>query len=228
MNRLRIIKGDGDFAEEHRDTWLPIISDYIDDTLPAQEIVRLQAHLKECDKCEADLEGMRQATFMLRRLPEIPAPRSFTLTPAQAKRLKPSPFYRFSQIAAAVAAILLLFAFSLDMSGTFSTPKVDNTLAVASPNPTATLPGIGTLAAADCSKTGGSNCGFGVVTVNSDPATTAPDPTKTPSPVQVAPGASDSSVPVVRWLEVALVVLALLFAAFAIALRPRAPSKLRL
>ncbi len=227
MNKLKVGKEDRESGgEEHRDGWLPLISDYIDGTLPKFDVVRLEAHLAECVQCASDLEGLQQAANILQRLPDLPAPRSFTLTPAQARRLKPTPIFRFAQVAAAIAAAFLLFAFALDLAGVFATPTVaPNVAVVTTPEPTPTSEPVGSLNGAVTRASAGSISGL---TVNVTPtAKAAPDPTATPvTNVQTSvPATNDFSA--IRWIEIGLLIVAVLFATFAFAVRPRAPGRLK-
>jgi hypothetical protein len=227
VNKPRLLK-DWDETEAHRDQWLPLILDYQDGTLEGSEQQQLKQHLAECSACTADLEGMRQTVTILQRLPEKPAPRSFTLSPLQARRLKPSPVYRFSQFAAAIAAAFLIFAFALDLAGTFTPPAPASPVAVVTADPTATLEPIGTLAAAAGKPNSGSLGGLGGVQVtaaNTQPAnpTAIPAATSKPGPV-VNLGTS----PDIRLVELALLAATILFSAFAFMARPRGPGRLKI
>jgi anti-sigma factor RsiW len=45
-----------------------LVTDYLDDALPALERARFDAHLTECDGCDRYLEQMRQTIQLLGRL----------------------------------------------------------------------------------------------------------------------------------------------------------------
>lgn len=224
MNKLKIGREDQEpNGDSHRDLWLPLISDYIDGALPEASRDRLEMHLAECEACAADLEGLQQTVGLLQRLPEIPAPRSFTLTPAQARRLKPTPFYRVALTAAALAAAFLVFAFVLDLAGVFvAAPPPVISVAVVPPTATPTLEGVGTLEGGVTRPNGGSNIGLSAdITAT---ATAQPAPTPTPVVANPTKAGTIDNIPAIRWVEIGLVVALVLFAVFAFALRPRAPG----
>jgi anti-sigma factor RsiW len=94
------------------------LSAYLDNQLSAGERARVGAHLRTCDRCQADLESLRYTQRVLRAMPEIRAPRSFALTPEQGARALPrwqaGWGFRFLQGATALAAVLLLAVVGLD------------------------------------------------------------------------------------------------------------------
>jgi anti-sigma factor RsiW len=49
-----------------------LVTDYLEGTLPADERVRFEAHLAECDGCSGYLEDMRRLVGSLHELPEPP------------------------------------------------------------------------------------------------------------------------------------------------------------
>lgn len=209
--------------ESHQDEWLPLISDYVDEiVLPAATKARLEQHLADCSQCSADLEGLKQMVAALQSLPILAVPRSFTITPAQARLLKPRPVYRFAQFAAAMAAAFLLFTLSLDLLGVFSvTPPPSQATTSVEQTPIQDL--VGTLPPPN--KTTGAVGGFGGVA--GTPATIIPDPTAVPT---VKPNglAEASTTPIaIRYVEFGLLAMAILFASFALAVRPRAPDLLK-
>lgn len=226
MNKPRLIK-EWDETEAHRDQWLPLLLDYQDGTLGASERTNLEKHLKECGICQADLDGMRQTVTLLHRLPEQSAPRSFAISPLQARRLKPSPIYRFSEFAAAIAAALLIFAFAFDLAGTFTPPAPVKQAVVTTADPTATLEPVGTLAVSGDNGTNGSVSGLAGVPVTPQTA----QPTANPQPTSAsatAPAATQSSGPDLRLIEITLVIATVLFTVFAVVSRPRAPGRLKI
>lgn len=226
MNKPRLLK-EWDETEAHRDQWLPLILDYQDGTLQGSELDNLRQHLEGCGICKADLEGMRQSVILLQRLPELTVPRSFTINPVQARRLKPSPVYRFSQFAAAMAAAFLIFAFALDLSGAFTPQVAPPSVAAVTADPTATLEPVGTLASSAGKPGSGSNTGLGGAPVTF-PSTQVADPTATPAANTQATSASNQGTsPELRLIEWALLVATILFTAFALMSRPRAPGRLR-
>ncbi len=227
MNKPRLIK-EWDESEAHRDQWLPLLLDFQEDALGPSERVNLEQHLKECGLCQADLEGMRQTVTLLQRLPEQAAPRSFTISPLQARRLKPSPVYRFSEFAAAIAAAFLIFAFALDLSGAFTPATPPKQVAIATADPTATLEPVGTLA----SSTGSGNGGVSGLSAPNPTTTGTQTASSTAQPAasatSTAPSGLQSSGPDMRLIEIVLLIATVLFTVFALMSRPRAPGRLKI
>jgi hypothetical protein len=52
--------------------FVELVSDYLEARLPAQERVRFEAHLAECDGCAGYLEDMRRVLASSRVLPTPP------------------------------------------------------------------------------------------------------------------------------------------------------------
>ncbi len=75
--------------QKHRDR----ISAYIDGELSSSEIAALERHLAGCAGCRNKLAELRAVTRAVRALPQIRAPRSFTLTPQMAGRPARSPVF---------------------------------------------------------------------------------------------------------------------------------------
>ncbi|MBN9390720.1 MAG: zf-HC2 domain-containing protein [Chloroflexi bacterium] len=224
MNKPRLIK-EWDETEAHRDQWLPLLLDFQDGTLGASERANLEKHLKECGICQSDLDGMRQTVTLLHRLPEQTVPRSFAISPLQARRLKPSPIYRFSEFAAAIAAALLIFAFAFDLAGTFTPAPPVKQAVVTTADPTATLEPVGTLAISGDNNTTGAVQALGNVPVTPQTAQATATPT---SATATALAATQSSGPDLRVIEIALVIATVLFTVFAVVSRPRAPGRLKI
>lgn len=202
----------------HSAEWANLLSEYLDNRLEVNSRHRVERHLAECRECRLEMVGLRRTVKALNNLPEVRAPRSFTLSPAQAQALRPRPLYRASQFAAAVAAAFLVISFILDFSGAFSTPSGS----VVAVGPTVDVaPVIGTRPPTTCRSTE-QNCAQSGAKF--DPAT--PDPTTVaPTPAQ---SANSGFFEPIRLVQLVLVVLLIGAAAFAYALRPRAPSRLRL
>jgi predicted anti-sigma-YlaC factor YlaD len=94
-----------------------MLSAYIDGTLEAAERDSVRAHLDGCAACRADHAELVATRAMLRAVPAIQAPRSFTLTPEMAREARPpSLFERIftpsnapRMATASVLSFLLLF-----------------------------------------------------------------------------------------------------------------------
>jgi len=52
--------------------FVELVSDYLEARLPAQERIRFEAHLAECDGCTGYLEDMRRVLASSRALPTPP------------------------------------------------------------------------------------------------------------------------------------------------------------
>lgn len=221
MNELRKITGGRD--SDHSNEWLPLLSEYIDKRLEAALRLRLERHLSECRECRVQLASLRRTVRALNTLPEVRVPRSFTISPAQARSLRPRPLYRASQFAAAVAAAFLLISFVLDFAGVLGSQNA--TSIQASFNPTVEAPVVGTRPPAPTCAPDGQNCAFGAATLSpADKAT--PDPTTVAAVPTVAPDKADSVV--FRVVQFMLALLVIVAAAFAYSLRPRAPTRFKL
>ncbi len=58
-----------------------LVTDYLEESLPAPQRARLEAHLRDCESCEDDLDQMRATLKALGSLPEE------SLTPVVRHRL---------------------------------------------------------------------------------------------------------------------------------------------
>src|SRR3990172_1391123 len=67
------------------------LSAYIDAELPEKDALALGAHLESCDACASELEELRLALSGLQELPDVEAPRSFRLSPADVVRPAAAP-----------------------------------------------------------------------------------------------------------------------------------------
>ena len=52
--------------------FVELVTDYLEDTLPADQRARMDAHLAECDGCTGYLEDMRRIVVSLHETPEPP------------------------------------------------------------------------------------------------------------------------------------------------------------
>ncbi len=96
------------------------MSEYIDGRLQEAERADLEAHLRACQDCAADLDSLRQTVALMRRLPEMAPPRSFAVPvpaslPARQRRERrgwlawPSGWSGFQYLRLATAAATGLF-----------------------------------------------------------------------------------------------------------------------
>ncbi len=89
--------------------WQEDLSAYVDARLEPAPRQALERHLEECDACRQELEELRSVVALLRRVPQVSAPRSFELTAAPTK----TPWWGVLTMApigysTAVAALLLM------------------------------------------------------------------------------------------------------------------------
>src|SRR3990172_9773502 len=73
-----LLKGD-----QHR-RWRGRLSAYLDGRLQPPERQGLEQHLEGCPSCREELEALRTTVALLRRMPQAPVPRSFSLAEAPA------------------------------------------------------------------------------------------------------------------------------------------------
>ncbi len=65
-----------------------LLSAYIDGEVTADERVVIESHLATCAHCQRDLTALRQTVALLSELPSVPAPRPFTLRPADVAQVE--------------------------------------------------------------------------------------------------------------------------------------------
>ena len=100
--------------------FLEMLSDYLDGELPEVERIALEAHLQGCDSCTEELESLRATVQMLRRMPEIEAPRSFRLAPAAVTAPTPPPERPMFLWTMRVSTALAVVAFTVMVAGNVS------------------------------------------------------------------------------------------------------------
>lgn len=86
----------------------PLLSAYIDNQVSAEQRHRMEAHLRTCASCSDELSSLRATVDLLRSLPVVPAPRSFTLPARAAPRPSLSPAFFYLRNATAAVAVLLV------------------------------------------------------------------------------------------------------------------------
>ena len=118
------------------------LSAYLDGELIPLRIEAMQAHLASCQSCRAELEALRQLKAGLAALPEMPAPRSFALTPQMAARpVRERPRASVPPRAAALAngmrlagaamTLALALVLVLDFTGSGTTSDSESNLTAA-------------------------------------------------------------------------------------------------
>jgi hypothetical protein len=63
-----------------------MLSEYIDNRLDGENKSLVERHLETCEACSNELESLRVTVQLLHRVPEVSAPRSFTVTVPQPRR----------------------------------------------------------------------------------------------------------------------------------------------
>lgn len=95
------------------------LSAYLDGQLTERERLSVAAHLASCATCRHDLETLRYTVALMRELPALRAPRSFTLSTEQAQRARPwwqAPWVsRALHGATALAMLLVVLIASADL-----------------------------------------------------------------------------------------------------------------
>jgi len=179
------------------------LSAYIDNQLSPAEKAALEARLAKEAELQATLNDLRRTVKVLRGLPPVKPPRSFTLTPQQAGvRARRGPLFPVFRLAAALCTLLLVAAVARDFATsslsastasdlTTSTTQGGAVTTLAAPNAAAVLatptPGgvVETYGASAPVPTG--NPGADVaVTPFSHLAPAGPDETATPASDQLA------------------------------------------
>lgn len=89
-----------------------LLSAYLDGQTSPAERATIDAHLRECGACQAELESLRRTVTLLQAMPRVAVPRAFTLSEAQAgvRRPEPTPnwFGGLARGLGAVAAVLVV------------------------------------------------------------------------------------------------------------------------
>ena len=89
-----------------------LLSAYLDGEVTASERRMVAEHLPECGACTSELEGLKMTVALLRDLPDLPVPRSFTLERAPAPADSGTGLLRAARLATAavgsLAAVMLV------------------------------------------------------------------------------------------------------------------------
>jgi len=105
-----------------------MLSEYIDNRLDSEKKSLIERHLETCEACSRELESLRMTVQLLHRVPEVPAPRSFTIAAPVSRResaFGPASL-RWLRPATAVVAIALVVLLMGDFFNAFGTrPGVD-------------------------------------------------------------------------------------------------------
>ncbi len=106
------------------------LSAYIDNQLSPAEVEEVRRHLGQCPACAEELRTLREAVMLLRELPPVPLPGSFTLVEPARKPLfdlrglfRPRWAYPALQYATVISGFLLVVLLSGDLSAQFAAPR---------------------------------------------------------------------------------------------------------
>jgi len=169
--------------------WRKQLDAYVDGELTPPEHARFDAHVASCARCARQVEDARALNAILRSMPEVPAPRSFRLTPEMANqaRAASAPVARPSRVplfvaqlatGVAVAALATVFAFDRLSSGSSSNGTLAAPRAASAPQSQAAS---GAAGAAD---SGGTK-----QALEAPSSTPADTPTPSPTPGVASPSA---------------------------------------
>jgi hypothetical protein len=111
-----------------------LLSAYLDGELTEREQQKLQARLVRDEHLRAALDDLREVVKLVHSLPQVKAPRSFTLDPAVYGHQPPQPWWRRllnlgtilqlgGALGTAAAAVLLVLAFTLGTGEEQATPR---------------------------------------------------------------------------------------------------------
>jgi hypothetical protein len=87
-----------------------MLSEYIDNRLSTEDKSLVEHHLQTCEACSKELALLRMTVQLLHRVPEVPVPRSFTITvpaPRRENAFGPASL-RWLRPATAIVAIALV------------------------------------------------------------------------------------------------------------------------
>ncbi len=93
------------------------LSALLDEDVSTSERERLEAALARDDELASALSGMRTVRDALSQLGEVPAPRSFVIASEATRRSALPRLELLMRLGAAITAVLVVFAFSADLSG---------------------------------------------------------------------------------------------------------------
>lgn len=122
-----------------------LLSAYIDGEVTADERALVETHLATCTACAQDLATLRQTVILVRQLPQLAAPRPFTLRESDVRpmRMARPAWWRlpWAQGLAAAAAVLLVVVVAggvllLGRTGMVATPAAPESVALQARAPT--------------------------------------------------------------------------------------------
>lgn len=119
------------FMTNKHTRWQREFSAYMDGRLAPRDRQALERHLEGCAACQANLESLQRLVALVRRLPQVPVPRSFALAHAPARAPRWDSRYaaplRYSTAAAALLLLVVVTSDVLTRPSTVSAPRAPAT-----------------------------------------------------------------------------------------------------
>ena len=125
-----------------------LLSAYVDGQVTESELAHVERHLGQCPECRLELESLRTTVGLLKRLPQLEAPRSFALSqePVDVRWTPPTAWA--VRLAASVAGLLLVALLVSDLAGLVDQRRVlEEAAAPSTPAVTTAAPAPAALAA---------------------------------------------------------------------------------
>ena len=117
----------GFFKRTKHSKTLSLLSAYIDGQVTDAEAREVEGHLSRCEECCLEHESLRAIVDLVRDLPQLTIPRSFTLTEAPEQVRARPPIVWTTGIATSMAAILLVALLLGEVVGIFTQSRaIDN------------------------------------------------------------------------------------------------------
>lgn len=122
--------------------WRELVSSYMDGQVSQAEARQVEGHLSACADCRAELDSLRATVRLVKALPQLQAPRSFTLAEApaparpkaRARGLSSPPVVWTVRLATPIAAALLVALLAGDAAGILSQSRASKEAAITSPS----------------------------------------------------------------------------------------------
>lgn len=110
--------------------YLELLSPYLDNALSLEEQQKLEAHLKECSKCQEELDNLKWITSCLNTLEEAPLPEDFhgkLMSRVNETKTKKTNKNRLFAYASSLAAVAILAVVFISQDHTSIVPEAINT-----------------------------------------------------------------------------------------------------
>jgi hypothetical protein len=88
-----------------------VLSEYLNHNLSPEDMERVGHHLTQCQRCREDYEYLKLTVDLVRSVPSVPAPRSFTISQVPQAERKPLRALLLRPVALSAVAILALALF---------------------------------------------------------------------------------------------------------------------